>query len=225
MRYIKISKYTKGFGEWPSKVPPNKRPKAETELPYQHIRVQILRLMKCKLHISNYCFFMALFYPVQHNLLPYSTYSIGENFQEKEKQPKIWTSLMFLLLFFFPWKKCSADWMIVTSQYWNCFCSSIANSEAITDQNLKCHYKLKAQTIIKLGRASSKVIWVFRRKFNNIYQRIYLNTKQSSHKCMEPCASTKTSFQFLPSNLLFIYLYNNCCLFLVFLVFLFFFLH
>lgn len=105
MRYIKISKYTKGFGEWPSKVPPNKRPKAETELPYQHIRVQILRLMKCKLHISNYCFFMALFYPVQHNLLPYSTYSIGENFQEKEKQPNIWTSLMFLLLFFFPMEK------------------------------------------------------------------------------------------------------------------------
>lgn len=84
--------------------------------------------------------------------------------------------------------------MIVTSHYWNCFCSSTANSEASTDQNLKYHYKLKAQTIIKLGRASSKLIWVFRRKLNNIYQRIYLNTKQSSHKWMEPCVSTKTSF-------------------------------
>lgn len=148
---------------------------------------------------------MALFYPVQHNLLPYSMYSIGEKFQEKKKTTKhLNISYVSSSFFFFP---PSVDWMIVTSQYWHCFRSSIANSEVITDQNLKCHYKLKAQTIIKLGTASSKVIWVFRRKFNNIYQRIYLNTKQSSHKCMESCASTKTSFQFLKFSPVIFYLY------------------
>lgn len=34
--------------------------------------------------------------------------------------------------------------------------------EAIVDQNLR-YYKLKAQTIMKLGRVSSKLVWVFRR--------------------------------------------------------------
>lgn len=77
-------------------------------------------------------------------------------------------------LFFFPVfllkSKCSIDYMMVTICYsiWLSSAASTLDSdtfivEAIADEKLRYHCKWKAQTIMKLGKVSSKLVWVFRR--------------------------------------------------------------